>query len=248
MPSQFSRHLELIGPGGLERLGASIVAVIGAGGLGSTVLELLTRSGVGTLQVYDSGVVDLPDLNRQLLYTHADLGKQKASAAAARLSAINPELVVFASAVRVAEGFSFTAPNSETDAETDAGIGSVPRPPDVVVDCLDNFSTRFVVDEATYAPGVPMVHGGVYRYFGQVTTVRKDLTPSLRDIFGQEQTGLDAETQKPMFPPAVVGVATIQATECLKLLLLRPPEELLFNRILSIDYTDYSFREIPLST
>ncbi len=236
---QFSRHLALIEPEGLERLRGSTVAVIGAGGLGSTVLEMLARCGVGRLEIYDSGIVDLPDLNRQLLYTHDDLGKQKVAAAATRLAAVNPALVVSATAVRVATGFSFGAPGVEAEG--------IDVPPDVVVDCLDNFTSRFVVDEATYSPSIPLVHGGVYRYFGQVTTVRKDLTPSLRDIFGEEQTDLDAEAQKPMFPPAVVGVATIQATECLKLLLRRPPEELLFNRILSIDYTDYSFRQIPLS-
>ncbi|MFO7782330.1 MAG: HesA/MoeB/ThiF family protein [Spirochaetia bacterium] len=225
---QFSRHLALVTPEGLDRLNAATVAVVGAGGLGSTVLELLTRSGVGTIRIHDAGVLDIPDLNRQILYTHDELGRTKAEAAAARLSRINPALRVEAHGGRV-------------DAATDFSGA------DVVVDCLDNFETRFAVDEATYDAGIPLVHGGVYQYFGQVTTIHRDHTRSLRALFGPEATAQDAEAHKPMFPPAVAGTATVEATECIKLLLGRPPEQLLYNRILSLDYLTYDFDEIQLS-
>lgn len=230
--TQFSRHLALIGPEGLKRLESSTVAVIGAGGLGSTALELLVRLGVGELLVYDSGTVDLPDLNRQLLYSHEDLDRPKAEAAAAHLRRINPQARIRGFAERVEAGFSF--PGAE-------------KAPDLVVDCLDNFATRFAVDDTCFVADIPLVHAGVYRYFGQVTVVRRGITPSLKEIFGEEQKALDEEANKPMFPPAVVGVATIEATECAKLLVGRPPGEILYNRLLSIDYSDYSFREIPLA-
>jgi molybdopterin/thiamine biosynthesis adenylyltransferase len=226
--SQFSRHVALIGEEGLDRLRSAVVTVIGAGGLGSTVLELLARSGVGNLRIYDAASVDLPDLNRQILYTHDELGTPKAEAAAARLSRINPALAAEPYVVRVEAGVDLA--------------GS-----DVVVDCLDNFETRFVVDEATYEPGIPLVHGGVYQYFGQVTTIHREHTMSLREIFGDAATAQDEEPDKPMFPPAVAGTATVEATECIKILLGRPPEQLLYNRILSVDYTTYDFEEIPLS-
>ncbi|MFP4431135.1 MAG: HesA/MoeB/ThiF family protein [Spirochaetaceae bacterium] len=230
--SQFSRHLDLIGPEGVERLAAAKVAVIGAGGLGSTVLELLVRLGVGEILVYDHGIVDLPDLNRQILYSHDDLRRPKAEAAADYLRRINPEARIRAVAETVEPGFFFSTDD---------------RAPDAVVDCLDNFATRFVVDDACFAAAIPLVHGGVYRHFGQVTVVRSGITPSLKEIFGEQQKALDEEANKPMFPPAVVGVATVEATESAKLLLRRPPEEILYNRLLSIDYSDYTFQEIPLA-
>ena len=225
---QFSRHLALVTPEGLDLLSAATVAVVGAGGLGSTVLELLARSGVGTIRIHDAGVLDIPDLNRQILYTHDELGRAKADAAAARLSRINPAL-------------SAEAHGDRVEAATDFSGA------DVVVDCLDNFETRFAVDEATYDAGIPLVHGGVYQYFGQVTTIHRDYTKSLRALFGPEATAQDAEANKPMFPPAVAGTATVEATECIKLLLGRPPEQLLYNRILSLDYLTYDFDEIQLS-
>jgi molybdopterin/thiamine biosynthesis adenylyltransferase len=225
---QFSRHRALTGKDGLDRLSTATVAVVGAGGLGSTVLELLTRTGVGTLRIHDAGVLDLPDLNRQILYTHDDLGQPKADRAAARLSRINPALRVEAYGAHVAAGTDFSGA-------------------DVVVDCLDNFETRFAVDEATYEAGIPLVHGGVYQYFGQVTTIHRDHTQSLRKLFGDGAIEQDAEANKPMFPPAVAGTATVEATECIKLLLDRPPEQLLYNRILSLDYLTYDFDEIQLS-
>jgi molybdopterin/thiamine biosynthesis adenylyltransferase len=202
--------------------------VVGAGGLGSTVLELLARSGVGTIRIYDAAHIDLPDLNRQLLYTHDDLDRSKAEAAAARLSRINPGLRAEPVVGRVEVGTDFTGA-------------------DVVVDCLDNFQTRFLVDDATYPAAIPFVHGGVYQYFGQVTTIHRDHTRSLRDIIGSDAVARDAEPDKPMFPPAVVGTATVEATECVKLLLARPAEEMLYNRIFTLDYATYAFEEIPLS-
>ena len=228
MPSQYSRHRALIGDEGLDRLASATVAVIGAGGLGSTVLELLTRTGVGTIRIFDSGYVDVPDLNRQILYTHDDLGIPKPDAAAARLSRISPTAHFERERVRVDSEISFDGA-------------------DVVVDCVDNFETRFLVDDATYAAGIPLVHGGVYQYFGQVTTVHRDHTSSLRRIFGDDAVVHDAEPDKPMFPPAVAGTATVEATECIKLLLRRPADELLYNRILSIDYVTYEFDEISLT-
>ncbi|MFP4374174.1 MAG: HesA/MoeB/ThiF family protein [Spirochaetaceae bacterium] len=225
---QFSRHLALTGTEGLERLSAATVSVVGAGGLGSTVLEMLARSGVGTIRIHDDGVLDLPDLNRQILYTHDDLGRPKADAAAARLSRINPALRVEAHGARVVAGTDFSGA-------------------DVVVDCLDNFETRFAVDEATYEAGIPLVHGGVYQYFGQVTTIHRDYTRSLSALFGRGAVEQDAEANKPMFPPAVAGTATVEATECIKLLLGRPVEQLLYNRFLSLDYLSYDFDEIQLS-
>ncbi|MFW6312924.1 MAG: HesA/MoeB/ThiF family protein [Spirochaetota bacterium] len=227
---RFSRHRELVTDEGLNHLQAVTVAVCGAGGLGSTVLSLLARCGVGSIRVYDDARVDEPDLNRQTLYTATDIGALKAERAAALLEELGDNIRVVSFAERI-------------DARTDfAGC-------DLVVDCLDNFATRFLVDAAVYDRDITFVHAGVYRYFGQVTSVHRSQTRSLRDLFVGSVDELDNEKEKPMFPPAVVTVAALEASECILQLL---PEELrpagsttLFGKLLSVDLNTYEITTIP---
>lgn len=222
---RFLRHRSLLGDGGIERLRDATVAVCGAGGLGSTVLSLLARSGVGRIVVYDYARTDAPDLNRQLLYDAGDIGAGKAERAAARLRQIDAGLVVEARAERV-------------DGATDfAGV-------DLVADCLDNFTSRFAVDEATYDRGIPLVHAGVYEYFGQITSVHREKTRSLRQLFDESSAGLDEEPEKPMYPPTVVCVAAIQAAECLHILLDEQDQQL-YRRLCSVDLHSLEVTTLP---
>lgn len=227
---RFSRHRELVTDEGLDHLQAVTVAVCGAGGLGSTVLSLLARCGVGSIHVYDDARVDEPDLNRQTLYTAADIGALKAERAAALLEALGDNIRVTAYAERIDAGTDFSGCN-------------------LVVDCLDNFATRFLVDAATYDRGITFVHAGVYRYFGQVTSVHRSQTRSLRDLFVGSVDELDNEKEKPMFPPAVVTVAALEANECILQLLpekLRPAgSTTLFGKLLSVDLNTYEITTIP---
>ena len=222
---RFERHRALVGDEGIKTLQQATVAVCGAGGLGSTVLTLLARTGVGHICIYDSGSVDTPDLNRQILYDSSDLGMAKAARAAARLSALKSHIDVEARAERVG-------------AETQ--FGDV----DLVVDCLDNFESRFAVDTATYEAGVPLVHAGVYEYFGQITSIHRAHTRSLRELFDASTTDLDKEQGKPMFPPAVVCVAAIEASECINILLERS-EKTLYRRLATVDIDSLEVTTIP---
>ena len=225
LADRFLRHRGLVGDQGIERLQDATVAVCGAGGLGSTVLSLLARSGVGRIVIYDSGTTDAPDLNRQLLYDAGDIGAGKAERAAEHLRGIDARLVVEARPERV---------NAETDF-----TGA-----DLVADCLDNFTSRFAVDEATYDRSIPLVHAGVYEYFGQITSVHREKTRSLRELFDESSARLDEEPGKPMYPPAVVCVAAIQAAECLHILLDEQDQQL-YRRLCSVDLHSLEVTTLP---
>ncbi|MFW6213508.1 MAG: HesA/MoeB/ThiF family protein, partial [Spirochaetota bacterium] len=175
--------------------------------------------------IYDPGVLDTPDLNRQTLYAANDIGKEKALRAAELLRAIGPEL-------------SVTAHVERAGAKTDFSYA------DIVVDCLDTFSARFLIDEATYEAGVPFVHAGVYKYFGQVTSVQQGRTRPLRELFAQSAAAMDAEPAKPMYPPAVTTVAAFEASECVRVL-LGEDEKTLFGRLLSIDLDSLEVTVLP---
>lgn len=242
-PDRFARHRLLLTEDGLSRLAAARVAVCGAGGLGSTVLTLLARTGVGYIRIYDKGRVDTPDLNRQLLYYAGDLGRAKAELAAERLLGLEGPAGPDAAASPSQEGaprpsLGVEARVGTVDADTDFGDC------DLVVDCLDNFAGRFAVDEATYEAGIPLVHAGVYRYFGQITSVRKGETACLRDLFGASAAALDAEQGKPMYPPAVVCVASLEAAEAINLL-LGVRDRCLYGRLLSVDLASLEVTTLP---
>jgi molybdopterin/thiamine biosynthesis adenylyltransferase len=141
--------------------------VIGAGGLGGPALLVLAAGGVGRLVVVDDDAVETSNLNRQPLFSEADLGQRKAGAAAARLSALHPELQV----VRLDRRF---------DA---AGAEELVRSVDLVVDGSDNFATKFLASDAATRCGKPLVHGGVLRTTAQILTVVPGLTGCLRCLF-----------------------------------------------------------------
>jgi molybdopterin-synthase adenylyltransferase len=227
---RFSRHRALIGEEGLSALQNATVTVCGAGGLGSTVLTLLARTGVGTLHIYDYGRVDEPDLNRQTLYTARDIGSEKAVRAAELLSELGAGLTIHAHPQRI-------------DGQTDFSDC------DLVVDCLDNFATRFLVDSVTYDAGIPLVHAGVYKYFGQVTSILKGETRPLRELFAESAAALDSEANKPMFPAAVVAVAATEASEVIRILLpamMRPAGGApLFRTMVTVDLATCEMARMP---
>ena len=140
--------------GQLKPKGSS-VAVVGVGGLGCTSSTLLAAAGVGKLRLIDKDKTSLSDLNRQVLYTQNDVGQFKAEMAKKRLEALNPEVNVEAILEEV------------TEDNVSAVIGKV----NVVVDGLDNWKTRFTVNDYCVKNRVPFVHAGVSQFYGQITTV-----------------------------------------------------------------------------
>lgn len=152
---RYSRHLLIpeVGLAGQERLNAARALVIGAGGLGSPALQYLAAAGVGRIGVVDDDVVDETNLQRQTIFTTADVGRKKAAAAAERLTAINPLVAVDSIEVR------FDASNAR----------DLVRLYDVVLDCTDNFATRYAINDACFLEKRCDVYGSIFRFDGQVS-------------------------------------------------------------------------------
>ena len=151
---RYARHLVLreIGGPGQQKLRAARVLMVGAGGLGAPAALYLAAAGVGVLGLADPDIVSLSNLQRQVLYETADVGRAKVDAAAGRLHGLNPHVQVEAHAVRVEAGNA---------AEVIAGY-------DLVLDGTDDFATRFAVAGACVAAGTPLVSGAIGRWTGQV--------------------------------------------------------------------------------
>lgn len=202
------------------KLARAKVAVIGSGGLGGTVILLLARIGVGCLKVIDGDVFDETNLNRQALSDVVRLGRPKALEAQKRVGAINPAVKVIARQIKV---------DSENARDL---LGDV----DVVVDALDNVADRILLDETTQALGIPLVHGAIAGFEGQLMTVLPG-DPGLKRLYGETP----GEKDDPARPEAVLGVpaitpslvATLQAMEVIKILLNRGRS--IRNRMLHMD-------------
>lgn len=150
---RYARHLVLreIGGPGQQKLKAASVLMIGAGGLGAPAALYLAAAGVGRLTLADDDVVSLSNLQRQVLYSVADIGEPKTAAAASRLSGLNPHVVV-----------------TQAPAVTAANAAAIIPGHDLVLDGTDNFETRLMVSDACLAAGVTLVSGAIGRWTGQV--------------------------------------------------------------------------------
>ncbi|MGQ2989652.1 MAG: HesA/MoeB/ThiF family protein [Brevundimonas sp.] len=151
---RYARHLVLseIGGPGQQRLGAARVLIVGAGGVGGPAALYLAAAGVGTIGLVDDDTVALSNLQRQILFSDADIGAPKVQAAAARLTRTNPHVAVEPHAVRL-------TPDNAAD---------LVAAHDVVIDGTDDFDTRFAVNAACVAAGKPLVSGALGRWTGQV--------------------------------------------------------------------------------
>jgi molybdopterin/thiamine biosynthesis adenylyltransferase len=151
---RYARHLVLreVGGPGQQALKAARVLVVGAGGLGAPAALYLAAAGVGTLGLADADLVSLSNLQRQVLYTGADVGRAKTEAAAERLAALNPHVAVEAHPVMLSE----------------ANARDLVRGYDLVLDGTDSFDARFAVSDACVAEGKPLVSGAIGRWTGQV--------------------------------------------------------------------------------
>jgi adenylyltransferase/sulfurtransferase len=234
-PAQFERyrrHLILpeLGVEGQKRLLDARVCLIGAGGLGCPLAQYLAAAGVGTLGIVDFDVVDASNLQRQVLYGTADVGRPKAEVARDRIAAMNADVRVEIHRTRL-------------DAGNALGIlGAY----DVVVDGADNFPTRYVSNDACVLLGRPNVHGSIFRFDGQATVFDARRGPCYRCLY--------PEPPPPGAVPScaeggVLGVlpgliALVQATETVKL--LTGIGEPLVGRLLQVDALRMEFREFRL--
>lgn len=208
-----------IGEIGQIRLKESSVLVIGAGGLGSPVLMYLAAAGVGRIGIVDSDEVSTGNLQRQILYETGDVTRSKAETAAEKLRRINPHIEVMAYSVRFTE---------ENAGEILAGY-------DIAVDCCDNYSTRYILCDATLKAGIPMVYGAVREFMGQASVFNYRGGPTYRDLYPEE---MHLATTDKSDPPGVMGplpgiIGSVQACETIKI--ITGAGEILAGRLLQAD-------------
>jgi molybdopterin/thiamine biosynthesis adenylyltransferase len=221
---RYSRQILLFGEEGQERLKNATIFIAGAGGLGSPVSIYLAVAGVGRIILVDKDAVERTNLNRQILHYDRDIGRKKTASAEEKLRAINPDITV--------EVLDTTI--DETNVHELVGNA------DGIVDAMDNFPTRYLLNRVALKMGIPLFHGAIRGLYGQATTVLPGKTACLRCVFPHPPP-------KEVFP--VVGVTPgfigmVQATEVVKYLV--GTGELLANRLLLWDGERAVVEEIAL--
>jgi molybdopterin/thiamine biosynthesis adenylyltransferase/rhodanese-related sulfurtransferase len=229
---RYSRHLLIpeVGLEGQRRLARARVLVIGAGGLGAPVLHYLAAAGVGRIGVCDDDTVDLTNLQRQVIYQSADVGRPKVEVAAERIVALNPEVAVDPIPLR------FTPENAR----------DLVRLHDVVIDASDSFATRYLVNDACRLEGKPDIYGSIFRFDGQVAVFAPG-GPCYRCLFPQPppEGSVPSCAEGGVLGVLAGIVGTWQAAEALKTIL--HIGRTLGGRLLLIDALDARMREIAVA-
>ena len=231
---RYSRHILLpqIEYAGQEKLSKSHALIVGAGGLGSPAALYLAASGVGKLTICDFDTVDLTNLQRQIIHTTQSVGINKAVSAQQTIYEINPEVNVQ------------TIQQKSTELE----FKSLAKNADVVIDCSDNFATRYALNRACFTLKKPLVSGAALGFEGQITVFdfRNEVSPCYHCLF--PDTGEDSDLRcatNGVFAPLVGIIGTTQAAEALKLLM--NIGESLQGRLLLLDALSMDWRTIKLT-
>lgn len=215
---RYERNRETLSSEDQTVLGRSRVAILGLGGLGGGVCEMLARIGVGQLTLVDGDRFEASNLNRQIMSREENLGEYKVDAAAQRVGAVN-------STVRVQVHRAFAGPDT---------IMTMIAGADLVVDCLDTIDARFLVEKAAGRLGIPLVSGAIAGVTGQVTVIFPG-DDGFESIYGpaSDGAGRGEELTTGNLAHCAMFVAALQVSECLKVLLRRG--NLLRNRLLIAD-------------
>jgi len=229
---RYSRHLLVpeVGEAGQAKLLASKALLVGAGGLGSPAGLYLAAAGVGTIGVVDSDVVDLSNLQRQILHTNDSVGKPKTESAERTLRALNPDVKVIRHDLRL----------------DSSNIMDVIAPYDVILDGSDNFSTKYLINDAAVLANKPNLYGSIFRFDGQASTFVPRQGPCYRCLF-PEPTPVELapscdEAGVLGVLPGMVGM--VQATEAVKLILGKGRP--LIGRLLTYDALEMAFSEYKI--
>jgi adenylyltransferase/sulfurtransferase len=228
---RYSRHVLLseLGIDAQLRFASAHALIVGVGGLGNPVAHFLAAAGVGTLTLVDADRVDLTNLQRQILFDTAAVGRAKVDAAGERLAAINPEVRVARVSARVA----------------DAELAPLAHAADVIVDCSDNFATRHAVNRASVAAKKPLVSGAAIRFDGQLAVFdpRGHGGPCYHCLFGEGDEFEETRcATMGVFAPLVGMIGAAQAAEALKL--LAGIGRSLAGRLLLLDALAMEWREV----
>jgi sulfur-carrier protein adenylyltransferase/sulfurtransferase len=230
---RYSRHLLLpeVGDKGQEKLLKARVLLLGAGGLGAPAALYLAAAGVGTLGIVDADTVDASNLQRQVIHGTDRVGVPKVDSAETTIKNLNPDVKVIK--------FQERLDSSNIDRILDQGW-------DVIVDGVDNFPTRYLLNDATVWKKIPVVHGSIFRFDGQVTTFDTTKGPCYRCLYPEPPPAhlapSCAEAGVLGVLPGIIGV--VQATEAIKIILEQG--EPLIGRLLTYDSLKMTFRTLKL--
>lgn len=229
VPERYSRNMKAFSTNDQATLLKSRVSIVGLGGLGGAVTEILARIGIGALNLIDGETFEDCNLNRQFLCTHHLLAKYKAEAAVKRVNEINSSIVV-------QEHYEFL-----DEKNTDGLIDNS----DVIVDCLDNLKTRFLLERASKKVGSPLVSAAVAGAFGHVTSIFPE-DRGLKLIYGESDniTQKGAEASLGCLPYTVMLLASLETSEVVKILLSKG--SVLRNKLLVTDLMDNRLEVLDL--
>jgi adenylyltransferase/sulfurtransferase len=233
----YSRQTVLheVGEAGQEKLRRAAVLVVGCGGLGVPVMTYLAAAGVGRIGLVDGDRLEASNLHRQTLYALADVGKPKVELAAARLHALNPEVAVRTHAVRLVAATAL----------------AIIEPYSLIIDCTDNFATKFILNDACVRLRKPIIFSSVYQYEGQLQVVRPERGGACLRCVWPEATrdGLVGNcAEAGVLGPVPGTFGSLQALEALKLLLDLPgqlADEVLMLDLLTLAITRLRARRAP---
>ena len=227
---RYSRHIILpeVGGTGQQKLKDASVLVVGAGGLGSPVLLYLTAAGIGRIGVIEDDVVDVTNLQRQIIHTTPDIDKPKVVSAGETMKQINPLVEV----------------DICRDRLTKDNIFSLIDKYDIIVDGVDNFPTRYLINDACVMKKKTLIEGGILRFMGLIMSIKGGETACYRCVFEEPPPpGTVPSCAEAGILGAVAGVVgTLQATEVLKI--VTGVGEPLFNRMLQFDAEGLRFHEV----
>ncbi|QBN18013.1 molybdopterin-synthase adenylyltransferase MoeB [Flavobacterium nackdongense] len=236
--NRYQRQIQLkeIGQAGQDKITKAKVLVIGAGGLGCPALQYLAAAGVGTIGIVDFDVVEMSNLQRQILYTVVDIGQSKASTAAKKIEALNPQIKIETYTVQI----------------TNKNALEILQNYDIIIDGSDNFATRYLVNDACILLEKPLVYGAVLRFEGQIGVFNfldneGNCKTNYRDLFPKPP---DSATAISCNEVGVLGVipgiiGTMQAAEALKI--ITGVGKPLTNKIISYNALENSFYDFEIA-
>ncbi len=230
---RYSRHiiLEQVGGVGQEKLLASKVLIIGAGGLGSPAALYLAAGGIGTIGIVDGDKVDLTNLQRQIIHHTSDVGVEKVKSAENKIREINPDVTV----------------NTYHQLAKADNIRDIIRDYDFVLDGTDNFAAKFLINDACYFERKAFSHGGILRFDGQLITILPGQTTCYRCIFSAPPPAgaVPSCSQAGVLGVLAGVIGSLQATEAIKYLL--GIGDLLTNTLLTYNALSMEFRRVTLN-
>lgn len=227
---RYSRHILLndIGVEGQKKISKSKVFIIGAGGLGSPATLYLAAAGVGTIGIADADTVKISNLQRQIIHTTNDIGKPKVESARSKVQTLNPDVNVKTYQIYISSD----------------NISEIINDYDFIIDCSDNYETKFLINDACVANNIPFSHGGIFKFEGQTMTVIPGKSACYRCVFSAPPPQeLVPKSSQAGLLGAIAGIlGTIQAAETLKY--ITNVGKLLTNQLLVFDAKTMDFRKI----